>query len=301
MTRQQPALFTCFIFICLLATPCLQAQIKIMNIPSEETSPAIQTIRGAHIAGYNQQTGKHKKLVVMIGGTGSAPQNYITFDSMAADMGYNVIGLDYKNPVATPVCANSEDPSCFNNFREEICFGREVSPVVEVDSINSILNRLQQLLVYLVQHDADGNWDAFIKHGKVRWNKVIVAGHSQGAGHAGYLGQHFSLYRVLMFSGPQDFLVKFNAPAGWQSAGGVTSPGRYFAFLHQDDPFNVNNQILNGAALMKTNVPDTMHVGTTINGPLRNILIETEPAKDPHSDIIKQSVYGPVWSALLKE
>ena len=142
----------------------------------------------------------------MIVGTGAHATDSRAMDSVFASWGYHVISLDYENNVITTVCSPSEDSTCFDRYRKEIITGAAVSEKVQVDSTNSLLNRFNYLLRYLVRKDAAGKWNEFFANGKPVWNKIITAGHSQGAGHAAYLGKMFQLDRVLMFSGPQDYL-----------------------------------------------------------------------------------------------
>ena len=152
----------------------------------------------------------------MIEGTGDLATRMRPIDSCFAMMGFHVISIDYPNNVVSTTCSNSTDSSCFDDFRQEINFGTPVSAVVQVDSANSIVNRLSKLLVYLAKQDPAGGWAAFLKGNQPRWDKIVIAGHSQGAGHAAYLGKCFKLAGVLMFSGPQDYLKVFHHPARWQ-------------------------------------------------------------------------------------
>lgn len=146
-----------------------------------------------------------------------------------------------------------------------------------MDSTNSILNRLQKLLVYLAKEDPAGEWGEFLANGQPAWSHIVIAGHSQGSGHAAYLGKLFSVERVLIFSGPQDYLDDLGIPAPWQYRKSATPPSRIFAFLNEKDPYNVHHQIANCAALMEQSDPLTQMVepGQPIQGNV-HILINSE-------------------------
>src|SRR5207249_4894448 len=109
-------------------------------------------------------------------------------------------------------------------------------------------------------------WKQYIDNNQIQWENIIVAGHSQGAGHAAYLGKRFPVAKVLIFAGPQDYLNNFNAPAGWLSDKSKTAASRYFAFLHVKDPFGFKKQLINCMKLMERTNPDTLLVkpGITI-------------------------------------
>ncbi|HEV2487654.1 MAG TPA: hypothetical protein VGT08_19195 [Terracidiphilus sp.] len=125
---------------------------------------------------------------------------------------------------------------------------------------DSILNRLQKLLVYLVKQDPDGGWGEFVAGCQPVWSRIVAAGHSQGSGHTAYLGRMFKLDKVLMFSGPQDYLNDLGEPAPWQPSPSATPSSSFFAFLSLNDTFNVHHQIANCMVLMGLTKPETQMV-----------------------------------------
>ncbi len=208
-------------------------------------------------------------------------------DGVFASWGYHAVSLDYEDNVIAVTCAHSSNSACFDDYRKAIVTGAPVSRKIKVDAANSILNRLQRLLVYLVKVDPKGGWSQFVKNGRPAWDRIIVAGHSQGAGHAAYLGKLFSVDRVLMFSGPQDYLDDLGKPAPWQAGRSATPPSRFFAFLNLEDPFNVHHQIANCMMLMKMSKPDTLMVkpGEVIHG-YHQILINDYPTRQHHGSTL---------------
>ncbi len=275
------------------------AQVDSILVDPAQTGTQIKTVWGNHVAYINSKVKPVNRLLLMIVGTGTAANHNIPFFNFAAGAGYHVISIDYKNEVITTACSNSEDSTCFDKFRQEIVFGEPVSPLVDVDSVNSIYNRFYRLLQYLSEKYPGQGWQQYVKNNSIQWNKITVAGHSQGAGHAAYIGKKFSVNRVLIFAGPQDFLAKFNVPAGWLSKNGVTPPAKYFAFLHIKDPYNVNKQLTDCFAVMKAGPSDTLMVqpGTSIAKP-RRILIAGNETANPH-EAMMQPAFVKAWSYLL--
>jgi hypothetical protein len=265
----------------------LRAQVKVLRVDPGQTDPAIETVHGPNIALYDPQAPPRHRLFLFIVGTGGKATGSQRVDSVFARWGYHAISLDYEDNVIAVACAHSLDPTAFGRYRQAIVTGAPVSDKVKVAPANSILNRFQKLLVYLVKHDPKGGWDPFVKDGQPVWRRIIVAGHSQGSGHAAYIGKLFDVDRVLMFSGPQDFMDDLGKPAPWQADKSATPPARFFAFLAEKDPFNVHHQIANCGLLMRLAKPETQMVkpGEVIHGD-GHILINDFPTQQPHGSTL---------------
>ena len=119
-------------------------------------------------------------------------------------------------------------------FRKEILTGEDLSTKVSVDSTNSIINRLEKLLIYLDATEPNNNWGQYYNNG-FEWNKIMVAGHSQGGGHAALIGMIYDVNRVLMFSSPNDFNTNLNLPGKWLSQEMASSPAVFFGFNNLND------------------------------------------------------------------
>jgi len=258
-------------------------------------------MHSGHLAMYNTSAANAHKLFLMIVGTGGSAMELRAMDSIVAEMGYHAISIDYKNNVITTVCNNSADATCFDKFRQEIMFGTPVSDSVNVDTTNSIINRFQKLLQWLVKNDAKGGWGEFIKGNKIQWEKVVVGGHSQGAGHAAFIGKHFNVSRVLIFSGPQDYRVAFNSPALWLSGKSLTPLNKYYAFLHINDQYIVARQLANCAKLMGTETPDSTGVQPEIIlHTNKHILVNDIETNNAHMSTLLP-VFKNVWEYMLKQ
>lgn len=290
-----------FIIISIFLCKSTIAQLKTDLIVPGETATGIVTVHGDHIALYNPSVKDKHRLILMIQGTGARAKSCFTIDSCFAQMGYHVISIDYKNSVIATACSHSKDSGCFTNYRQEIICGTPVSDKVQVDSANSIVNRFTKLLLYLTKYDPAGKWDYFLKNGSPSWKQIITAGHSQGAGHAAFLGKKYRLAGVLIFSGPQDYLVQFKEPAPWQAVKGRTDIRKYISFLHVKDPFNFNYQVANINAIIHRAATDTVMVVPNKEPHSHSqIFVNSIETKSPHGSTLRTE-FLPVWATMLKE
>jgi pimeloyl-ACP methyl ester carboxylesterase len=276
-----------------------EAQLKVLKIDPAQTAPGVTEVHGPHLAMY--QTGERpaKRLVLMLVGTGGSAGAMRTIDSVMTTLGVAAISLDYPNNVISTVCAHSRDTACSDHFREEIVTGDPVSGLVSVDKANCIISRFTDLLRYLARTDPAGKWGRFLDHGKPRWDRVVVAGHSQGSGHAAYLGKLFRVNRVMILSGPQDYLADLKMPSPWLSMKSATPRNRYYAFLHVKDPFNVHYQIANCDVLMGLHEQDTVMVtpGEAVTGHPQ-IMVNSIATKGPHISTLNPE-FKKVWAYML--
>jgi len=175
------------------------------------------------------------KLVVFFGGTNSAPSQYQAFPEAAASLGYHVIDLNYLNTITTLDCKDADDVNCFTNYHEEIIFGNDVSTLVDVNAGNSIVNRLMKLLQYLHQHHPQDGWAQFFTDNSLNYQKFVMAGHSQGGGHAAYLAYKFEVDRLIMFCSPADYSDKYSSPASWCTETFATPSEKFYGLMHRRD------------------------------------------------------------------
>jgi hypothetical protein len=270
--------------ILILSGVSLHAEMKLLRVDPQQTDPAVAMIHGPHIALYDPQVAPAHKLFLFLAGTRARAEGSVTIDSAFARWGYHAIGLDYENNVLAVSCLHSQDSACFDNYREAIVKGTPCSDQISVDKSNSILNRLQKLLAFLAQHDPDGGWEEFVSGGEPVWSRIVIAGHSQGSGHAAYIGKLFRVDRVLMFSGPQDYLGDLDKPAPWQARLSATAPARFFAFLNQNDPYDVHHQIANCRVLMDRSKSGPSKRDASQSDVLRPDPLMVEPGHAIHGD-----------------
>jgi hypothetical protein len=177
-----------------------------------------------------------ERLFVMLPGTGGIPRQVREISRTAGPRGYHAIALAYPNDTTvSDLCAGSTDVNCTGNIRREIITGVDVSPVVTINTANSIVGRLLKLISYLDRTYPAEGWGRFVSNGTIDWSLVTVAGHSQGSGHAAYMGKLYSLDRIVMFSGPSDIGVGNGTSAAWLSLPNVTPVARQYGFTHVAD------------------------------------------------------------------
>ncbi len=226
-----------FFIAALLISTSAHAQPTIFYVAPSATDTAYASSQDKHLVILNKTVSYNNKLLVFLPGTGALTKHYTEFPKLAASLGYHCVSLAYPNdfPSITEACTGSADTDCFKNFRQEVCYGTPVSNAVSVDTLNSIATRLVKLLRYLnTTYPSDG-WGAYLKQGNVNWNKIAVAGHSQGSGHALYFGKTKFCFRVIMFSGANDYSNLYKKPANWVSMPGLTPVSATYSFLHLKD------------------------------------------------------------------
>jgi hypothetical protein len=187
-----------------------------------------------HYAYRDTRVAARGRLLVHLPGSYGTPVNSQTYMKEMAAAGNHVIGLRYPNSwEVTNLCANDADLTCYERVRLEIIDGIDRGTLVTVNTSNSIVNRLIKLLQYLASTWPDEGWDQYLVNGQPVWSRIMLSGHSQGAGHAAVIGKYYVLDRVLMFAAPGDLNSYGVAP--WQDRNHVTLTAGYFGFNHDRD------------------------------------------------------------------
>lgn len=263
--------------------------LQVREIAPSATDPAIRQARGPHLAVVDPSVPSNGLLLISLGGTNSVPRDLLAFDRVAAGEGFAALALDYPNSVITTACQSSPQDDPCTRFRQEIQTGDPVSDLVQVAPQNSLEHRLEALLRYQARVDPS-HYGQFLDANGPVWSKIVVVGHSQGSGHAGYLAKKHPLRAVIMLAGPQDTTAA--GPASWITDPSSTPPERYYSFLHEDDFFGSQNQLALSRLLREEpgRAPDAAH------GP---IVVTHAPVKDPHMSVIDPE-FRSVWVDLLE-
>ncbi len=244
------------------------------------------------------------KLLLFIGGSFSVPKNYQLICNHAASIGLDVISLSYPNNVPAATLGTSTDPYVFDNYRDEVCFGNQVSNAVTIDNLNSIATRTLKLILFLNATYPDQNWKQYLTSANtLEWSKIIVAGHSQGSGHACYLAKKEEVERVVMLSGPNDYSTYFNSPANWLSQSGKTPLIKQFALLHsQDEIASFSYQVSNLRAIGLLDVNQNPVLADNLTTPYSNkhALSLNIPAISYHNSTVGSNAILPdIWTYML--
>jgi hypothetical protein len=199
------------------------------EITPSATNPAISSFNNVHEVALDTRTTLRNKLFVFLPGTGGFPSVYQLIVNKAAAMGYHSIGLMYPNSQAIYTAAGSStNLNDFGNCRQEIFDGVDHATGVSVDGNNCIHSRLIKLLEYLQQQHPTQNWGQFLSGSDVDWSKVVVAGHSQGGGHAFYISKIKSVERAISFASI-DWNSNFNQGAAWINMTGATPVSKLYS------------------------------------------------------------------------
>ncbi len=227
-------LFTFFVS----AQFCDTNALLIEEVRASDTDPNIPFELARHHTFYNPACTPKNVLVVHMVGTFASPFQSVMFPKTAANVGYHVLSLKYENDeAAQTACGNSNDIDCHYKFRKEIIDGEDVSAEVQVDSVNSIQNRLIRLLQYMETNHPTQNWGQFFTGDSIHWQQVMLSGHSQGGGHAAMMAIDRPVKRVIMFASPNDYSINFSQVASWTNLTHATADSAYFSFN------NVNDQV----------------------------------------------------------
>ena len=218
-----------------------QTQTQVTAIAPKITDSRIDTALNDHYVFINRSVRARNQLVVFFPGTGGEPRNYRAFPTVAANLGFPAIGLMYPNEVTVNGrCggANS-DLQCAGDVRGEFLDGIDRTPLVGVSRANTIENRLVKLLQYLQRQNPQDNWAQFIERRTTgdsvpRWSSIIVAGHSQGGGYAGYIATQRRVARSIMFCA-LDYNVEQRSLSAWVTGAKATPQADFFAMGHERD------------------------------------------------------------------
>lgn len=275
------------VILCLCnVAQAFQAKIEHLEVSPPLTDKNILQMRGPHQVFWNSQANGDASLLIAFGGTNSLPSDLNEIARLAAELGYDVLTIDYDNHVITTTCKESTDPQCFDHFREEVATGRSVSPLLEVSKYNSLENRIQTLLKHLAQKEPK-RWSRYLDKDAVVWKKIVTIGHSQGSGHAAYLAKVHPLKGAILLAGPQDRFAN-GKQVNWLTRVSKTKPNRFYAFLHQKDYFGSEHQLANMFKLRKS-----QEMGTYI-------IVTEAPVADPHMSVILPQ-FRDAWKTLLQK
>lgn len=276
--------------------------VSVLIHPSQ-TDANYPTTEESHFIVRNTTTHLNK-LLLFIGGSYSTPNAYLAISEHAASLGFDVISISYPNNVPAASLAASSDPLAFDRYRDEICFGNPVSNDVEVDTLNSINTRTLKLIQYLAQTSPQQGWNQYLTPtNEVNWEKIVVAGHSQGAGHASYMGKKRAVDRVIMLSGPNDYSTYFNNAANWLSSEGLTGLGKHYALLHINDeifPYDFQVYNLKGLGVLSPNASPLLVDDLSPPFDNKNALYLSIPAFSNHNATVGSNAKLPsIWSYML--
>jgi hypothetical protein len=205
------------------------------RVTPQETDPALRRFNTPHYVVFDR-TGA-PSLLLFLTGTRANPASVSEFLIVAAAQGYRAVSLSYNDvPAIIAVCPQDPDPGCSAKVREKRIFGNDVTRRINDTPAESIVNRLVKLLMRLDRDHPSEGWGDYLDSGGLRWERIAVGGHSQGAGMAAFIAQRKRVARVILFSSPWDFYGRERQLAPWVLTGpGATPADLWFAAYHQKE------------------------------------------------------------------
>lgn len=311
----------------LLPTGALRAAVTQLTVLPSVTDPAIKTFDVPHFVLVDddvlaaKEAGRpadRHELLLWLPGTlppgaqGNGPGGALAFCELAARLGYHVVILKYPNGEPAAVCRRDRSPTAFEEFRMALIAGGK-SAYNDVPRAESIENRLVKLLAYLQRARPQEAWSQFLhEDGGIAWERVAVAGQSQGGGHAALIGIKHPVARVICTGSPKDYNLALNRPAAWLGLASATPKTRFFVFYHLQDRQGCSpeQQVENVRALKLDAYGSAVDVDQ-VGSPYRHSrwLTTDYPgtkvaSKTAHGTVISPenaSKFTPVWTYLLTE
>ena len=258
-----------------------------LRVPPAATDPRISRALDDHLVVFDEHRPLGDHLFVFLPGTGGTPEGYAELLRSVAAHGMPAIGLMYPDvPSVASLCAtDGSEPDCSEQVREERVYGVDTSPKVSVSPANSVVNRLVKLLQYL-------RWTRFLEGSQPRWDRIVIAGHSQGGGHAALIAHDHEVARVVFLAAPADWSA---GTAPWLLEPHATPIDRYYGFVHVDDsPVFA----LNWAALGLLGPLTSVDVSSPPYGGSHRLVTDA-PVANPHASVAVNAVrYTTVWGHL---
>ena len=250
---------------------------------------------------------------MLLNGSGSSPSQLTIEPSRnlfaaALESGNHVLAVAYRSDVAIAAMCDSSRPDCYGASRSTLLTGVFApgadSSLADIRADEGILARIDQALRTLAAVRPQAGWDQFIGRAtatapadRIAWQRIIASGHSQGGGHAAYLGKLFPLIRVVQFSSTCD--APAGVPAPWPAANSVwiTSPAA--AFFGFSAPTVFTDGVPTAGDL---NCPYHLRVWQNLGMPPSHQADDatTCPGIDPHIASIFCGSNYPRWVALFR-
>jgi len=240
-------------------------------ITPSNTNPNILTFNNPHEVFIDTRTTLKNKLFLFLPGTTGTPYYYKLILKKAASLGFHAIGLMYPN--GSDLYTSSSTSSSLDEFgkcRQEIFDGSDQTTGINVDVDNSIKSRLIHLLSLLDAQYPKQGWSQFLINNDISWINCIIAGHSQGGGHAFFIAKQQQVDRAISFSSI-DWNSSLSRSASWVTQAGATPINKFYSFN------GIKDQIFSYANVQ------TQLVQMGIQGPAISIDNNTPPYNNSHT------------------
>ncbi len=279
-----------FLALAALLMASAHAEMVRLDVRPSATAPDIKTADAPHIVLFDENNANGNLLLWLPGTSGKphvTPQ--VNFPQFAAEQGYRVIMLSYiTDQGVSNICVGKNlrgNRSCAEDFRRKRIFGSDSFSLIADQPQDAIVYRLSMLLRQLKDTRKDEHWDQYLNaDGSPRWERIAVAGQSQGGGHAAFIAKSQAVARVIMLSGGWDM----SAPgeiADWYARPSATPAERWYAAFHVEEP----------TARTMAGISRALHV------PAANVGVLDKPVRGAraHGEGLSNPAYLPWWSFAL--
>jgi pimeloyl-ACP methyl ester carboxylesterase len=287
---------------------------QIEYIHPRDTDPRISQFLQDHVVITYPSIPSNGKLLVFLPGTFARPVGFELFEDHAARLGYRVIGLEYVDAspgggpsTITRICAQSPDPDCAGSLRASRWFGGQGADGDAIAPPDGIESRLVSLLKYLNHEHPTAGWAAFYSGDTPVWSRLVLAGHSQGAGMAAYAARKYPVAGVALLSGGPDGNPSTRQPAAWVEQPSATPPSHWYAMLDATEP--QAQAMLAGLADLGVPGPPTPWAGAAAMGASHIATVDMDPRSGGKHESTAADLatpfdgttpaYAPVWTFLL--
>lgn len=255
------------------------------NVRLAESDPPHVAISPPHQAAPEQ----NEHLLVWLAGTGGDPLGAPSaFLRVALAKGYRIVALSYPTtPAVAQVCTQRrvfDMPDCAERFRQMRVFGDRPFSLIDDRQDDAIVPRLTKLLQHLASQDNGGNWGRYLEGDYPRWERIVIAGQSQGGGMAAYLAKVQKLAGVLVFSGGWD-LGPNGRSADWYRKASSTPMDRWHATYHVSEP--------------KALELSRIYRDLGLPAPQTHALTGPVAGQSPHVEGVRNDLYAPIWQRML--
>ena len=254
--------------------------------------PRVQRFDDPHYIIYaRDRRDEDQPLLVFLPGTNGKPPGSLPFLRTAAEHGYRVISLEYNDDVSIAVyCPDNRGPGCSAKFRRMRLFGGfTMDPRIDNTTPEAIVNRLHNLLRYLHRQHPEENWARYANQRELIWERIALAGQSQGAGMAAFIGKLKVVNRIILFSSPWDFYRRDGRAelAPWLAWNVKTPLDRWYGGYNQRED---TVRLLERSYAMLQIPPDHIRIFSEI---LPNV--RSGEGNPYHGQGVHNPVYRPEW------
>lgn len=210
----------------LAATPALAAKMWKTTFSARDADPAASKALGQQRVFLAQDQPHRGQLALFLHGAGVAescgPGAHLRF---LAEMGFHVFAPCYVSDYGVENCGDD-----IAGCRLEAFEGVDHHAFVDIAPTDAIEPRIVSGLRYLAAQRPDDGWSSFLDaDGGVRWERIVLTGHSHGASTAALIGKVRDVERIVLLAGPYD------RGQNWLAGEGLTPPERQFGLTHPGD------------------------------------------------------------------